>query len=442
MKLPIPKIALPSLPFLGGRGSKDPPPPDPFAPHEGEAEDGAEGAEESSDEEGVGSPDPVANAPFPIAEEKPKSGLGRLLLLVALAVITLGGTGAVVGWLAANGKKTIAIRDATQPQVSVGIRPDGAEFPPNSSLDRTRRLLTELGVSTDSLPEPEVLEPDPEELAEAEEEQKKEGMAALYDPALAEESDKGILPMIAPDGRQPWIEYARSFSTDQDRPRVAVIISRLGLSQELTEAAIDALPAEVTLSFAIYADDLVPWLVRAKERGHEIMIDVPMEPTDYPRSDPGPQTLLATAGQTENLQRLRTVMSSGAGYVGLVSDMGSRLLSEEKALRPILDEIKQRGLMFVDSRSSSRSIAIDIANEIQLPKAFADRMVDTLLTARDIDRRLADIERIARTTGYAVALAQPYPLTIDRLRPWIAGLKARGFDLAPVTAVADKQITR
>ena len=64
--------------------------------------------------------------------------------------------------------------------------------PAHLSLDRTRRLLTELGVSTDSLPEPEVLEPGLEELAEAEEEQKKEGMAALYDPALAEEATKAF----------------------------------------------------------------------------------------------------------------------------------------------------------------------------------------------------------------------------------------------------------
>ena len=183
-------------------------------------------------------------------------------------------------------------------------RPFGAEFPPNSSLDRTRRLLEELGVSTAGLPEADITVGVAEVEAEAEAVEEKEGMAALYDPALAEENEKGVLPMIAPDGRQPWIEYARSFSTDQDRPRVAVIVGRLGLSQELTEAAIEALPGEVTLSFAIYADDLVPWLVRAREEGHEVMIDLPMEPVDYPRSDPGPETLLATAG-VENLQRLR-----------------------------------------------------------------------------------------------------------------------------------------
>lgn len=236
----------------------------------------------------------------------------------------------------------------------------------------------------------------------------------------------------------PWRRYAAAYEPSDVRPRIAVVLTGLGLSTGATEAAINRLPPGVTLSFTPYARRLEHWIALARANGHEVMLDLPMEPVTYPDDDPGPKALLTQLDPIENEDRLRWVLERAQGYVGVAATMGSRFTGSEAHLTPILQAIKVRGLMFLDNRASEQSVAARTARAVRLPHAVNDRTLDAGHAGRAaIDARLAQIERVALSDGASVAMGRPYPATIERLREWVRTLDDRGFALVPITALAD-----
>lgn len=249
------------------------------------------------------------------------------------------------------------------------------------------------------------------------------------------------IPVIppAPEQLEPWRRYSQPFNTEDKRPRIAVVLTGLGLSESATRAAIEQLPAAVTLSFSPYARGLEQWIALARARGHEVMLDLPMEPSTFPNDDPGPQALLTSLAPRDNLDRLDWVLSRGSAYVGVAGSMGSRFTATEEAVEPVLRDVKQRGLLFLDRRTTEDSLVAALAADIGLPYAVNDRTIDERQASRvAIDARLAQIERVALTEGSAVAMAQPYPVSIERLAEWAADLPARGFAVAPITALVER----
>ena len=266
-----------------------------------------------------------------------------------------------------------------------------------------------------------------------------DGLGPAPDQNLVEPSRDGPLPMVGKDGRKPWQVYARPFDQTDKRPRVGLIFSGLGQSTAATEAAIQRLPGGVTLAFAPYAKNLEQWIGLARAAGHEVLLTVPMEPIGYPENDPGPHTLLTSLSERENRDRLLFLLSRFTGYVGVLNTMGARLTTSPQSLKPILEEIKDRGLIFVDARSSLRSVAAAQATEIGLPRAINNRFIDIKAARSDIDQRLDELERIAREGGYALGIGSPYPVTIERVALWVQALEGKGIALAPVSALVDKQ---
>ena len=261
-------------------------------------------------------------------------------------------------------------------------------------------------------------------------------------PDLIETAAIGPLPRIAPDGRRPWQAYAKPHDPFDGRPRIAIVVGDLGLSTSATETAVETLPAAVTLAFSPYAGRLDDWLRRSRNRGHEVLLTVPMEPLTYPQDDPGPQTLLVAAGPERNRRRLEWLMSRAGGYVGLMNVMGERFVASRQALEPVLTEIDRRGLMFFDANGQQRSAVTPVATEMDLPIAVSDRSIDAIVSRDAIDLRLRELEEIARDRGLAVGYAAPYPITLERLADWAVSLAPRGFVLAPITAAARIQADR
>ncbi len=260
------------------------------------------------------------------------------------------------------------------------------------------------------------------------------------DPGLIERTPQGPLPRIGDDGRQPWRVYAKPFNAADARPRIAVVLSALGLSSAATEAAIQGLPGGVTLAFQPYADDLQNWIQLSRAAGHEVLLHLPMEPVDYPANDPGPQALFTALTPQQNLARLEWTLSRVSGYVGVTNHMGSRFTTSRSAMKPVIETLKERGLLYVDTRASARSVGAALATEIGVPRALNDRFIDTGSVNREtIDNHLAEAERIARETGLSVVVGQPYPVTLERLGVWLAGLEDRGIALAPISAVVNLQ---
>ena len=261
-----------------------------------------------------------------------------------------------------------------------------------------------------------------------------EPLAAVPDPALIEQTAQGSLPKIGEDGRMAWQVYARPFEDDGERPRIAVIIGGLGLSPAATEAAVGRLPAEVALAFDPYAKGLQDWVTRARQAGHEVLLSLPMEPAAFPLYDPGPLALLTTLKPEDNLERLTFLLGRISGYVGVVTVHGTGFTTENNQIRPVLEFLKQRGLMYVDNGATRQSRAPGIATEIGLPSIVSNLNLDLDLSRSAIDSRLAKLEETARKNKIAVAMGSPYPVVVERLAAWIGTLEKKGLVLAPVSS--------
>jgi polysaccharide deacetylase 2 family uncharacterized protein YibQ len=268
------------------------------------------------------------------------------------------------------------------------------------------------------------------------------GLHPHPDPLLIEKSDLGPLPVIGKDGRAPWRVYSRPFSRLDTRPKVAIVVTTLGISENATKSAVEMLPGSFTFSFAPFATNLAAWIDRSRAAGHEVLIDLPMEPLDFPQSDPGPHTLLTSVPIDQNLRQLGWVLSRATGYIGVSTYMGSNLTSKPRVLSPILAEIKSRGLMLVDTREAPVDVAKNIAKEIDLAIASSNMRIDDELSVKHIDGQLARLEARARKDGAAMGVARPYPITLTRLKEWSDTLSKRGIALAPVSALPLSQNAR
>lgn len=265
----------------------------------------------------------------------------------------------------------------------------------------------------------------------------------VADPDLLENGPNGMLPRIGDDGRKPWQVYRAAYKARGKRgARVAVVIADLGLKRDLTRNAIENLPPEVTLAFSPYADNL-PALVRAARlKGHEVLLAVPMEPKGYPKNDPGERTLLTSNTTARNLGLLKWSMSRFSGYVGIVAHEGGQFLGSPEHLRPVLGEVKARGLMFVDPSQARTGRPGKLSGELGLPVARVTAIIDDDPAPVSITAQLNAVAARARTDGYAVALGRPYPATIDSVKRWLASFRDRDLTVAPITVVAEGALNK
>jgi polysaccharide deacetylase 2 family uncharacterized protein YibQ len=262
-------------------------------------------------------------------------------------------------------------------------------------------------------------------------------LAPAPDKRLVERSKHGTLPKVGADGARPAEVYARPVPpavAARQTGRIAIVVGGLGLSPSATADAIAKLPGAVTLAFAPYGSDLDRQVSRAREDGHEVMLQVPMEPFDYPDNDPGPHTLMAEGTSQENIDRLHWTMSRFPGYIGLVNYMGAKFTSSDAALGPVLKDVADRGLLFLDDGSSGRSRVGVVAEAANLPAARADGLVDATSRPAAIDAELSRLETMARDKGLVIATASALPVTIDRIAQWAKSLESKGLVLIPVSA--------
>lgn len=259
-------------------------------------------------------------------------------------------------------------------------------------------------------------------------------------PSKAEASAEELsakLQRPAAETAPAWRRFAAAFDGRDQRPRIAVVVTGLGLNAKTTETAVRKLPPEITLSFTPYAEDLSRWITLARVEGHEVMLDLPMEPADFPRSDPGPLALMTEIDDRENLRRLDQVLGRGSSYIGVAAMLGSRFSASAPDMRILLRALKTKGLLYLDNGSSKESVSDTLAASLGAVSLSSDRRIDDSQSSAAVIRaRLTQVEQLARTRGQAVAMASPYPLSIEELLAWAQALEQRGFTLAPVSALA------
>ncbi len=261
-------------------------------------------------------------------------------------------------------------------------------------------------------------------------------------PGMDEEGSFGRIPRIADDGTTPFEAYKRPFELVEGQPYVAIMLTGVGLNETRTETAINKLPLNISLAISPYARNVQTVARDARAMGHEVFLELPMEPVDFPLSDPGPRALLTSLSEGENLVRLEWLLAQFPGYVGLVSHEGAKFGSLDSAIRPIIEFISRTGLMFAEGSSSGQaSYGVQLASNSGTPNAIGNIIIDGVPSRRQIDAKLAELVDLAKRNGTAIGIAQSYPVTIQRLRSWAIRLKRFGVELVPVSAIANLQVT-
>lgn len=258
--------------------------------------------------------------------------------------------------------------------------------------------------------------------------------------ALVEHARVGMLPRVSPSGQRVSEIYARPADADLagPRPKVAIMIGGLGISASGTDAAIRQLPGKISLAFAPYGADLQRWVDKARRDGHEVLLQLPMEPFDYPDNDPGPHTMLAEGDPVQNLAHLHWLMSRVTGYFAVTNYMGAKFTASESALRPVLKEVAARGVAYVEDGASPRSVALSLAAPIDLPHGAGNVTIDAIQTREAIAASLDRLEMIARENGQAIGVGTALPATVETVSEWARQLERRGLVLVPVSGLLVK----
>jgi uncharacterized protein len=353
----------------------------------------------------------------------------------------------IIAWLFVSGNPSYV-----GPMQVIALSPE----PPAPDTDLLRSQTTDEpltpslldGDGASSLPQPLTVEPEPEpEPAEPipDEEEFPEFVAPVDSlpaaplPGLVVNGPNGPLPVISSTGQRSSKAYARPSgltSTTATLPKIAIVVGGLGISETATRNAIDNLPPAVTLSFAPYGRNLQRWIDKARESGHEVLLELPMEPYDYPANDPGPYTLLTSLSAGDNMERLSWLMSRFTGYFGVTAYQGAKFTSDKTAMEPMLEALESRGVMYVDPGSSPRSVGPELASGLGLAWTKGNFVVDPALTPRSIDAALNNLEEQARRNGTIVGFGSGFPITVERIQKWTDGLEDKGLILVPLSATA------
>jgi polysaccharide deacetylase 2 family uncharacterized protein YibQ len=255
------------------------------------------------------------------------------------------------------------------------------------------------------------------------------------DVRVTEDTAEGSLPRIGTDDQRPWQIYARPFNGADKRPRIAIVITDLGLARSITDQAITQLPPTVTLSFSAQGPVVASWGARARQDGHEILLQIPMEPFDFPASDPGPDALLLNLPNSDNMTRLLRNLRKAVGYIGVTTTSGSSLTSDTSKFAPVIQMLHDRGLMVLDSRVTPHSVVTGLARGAGVPVATVTLRLDNDLAPDAIAAALDNLEKTARQSGRAVGITAATPVMMAQLQAWVKTLPENGIALAPLSSM-------
>jgi polysaccharide deacetylase 2 family uncharacterized protein YibQ len=255
---------------------------------------------------------------------------------------------------------------------------------------------------------------------------------------LVEESQYGPLPKVAADGRRPIDVYARpsryaAVAQAGAPPRIALLVTGFGLPDAPSPDLLNDLPPPVSVAYGAYGRSLQDGVSNARAKGHEVLLQIPLEPNNYPTEDPGPHTLLTTLPPEENLKRLQWLMSRYTGYVGVTNHMGAKFEVTQASLAPVFEELKRRGLLYVDDGSVKEPTAERVAYAIGLDYSEASVQIDGQ-SAAEIVKQLGQLESLAMQQGAVIGVVRATPATIKQIVEWAGKLEAKGIKLVPVSA--------
>ena len=366
---------------------------------------------------------------------------------LAMGVILMIGVGLGTGlgiWLGPNdGPRPMASTALQMPPLEdIGL-PEGSPLPVIvQGSDQAKRLYEE---SIAAQPDP--VRPDPNAVPDSVREPPPQvasyaspppppSLPRVQDQIPQQATPLGTIPQSAPLrplAEEPWQTYAVAVAPADGRPRIAIVFDDLGIDQTRSRKAL-ALSGPLTLAFLPYGYHLKELVSDARRNGHEILVHMPMAPLDL-SVDPGPNALQKELGPSEIIRRLDWNLDQIGGYVGINNHMGSRFTADRDGMRLVMAELKRRGLLFVDSITTTDSQGYKVAAENGVPYAVRDVFLDHVIDEDAIRKQLQRVEETARRTGHAIAIGHPHDETLAVVGPWLKTIEAKGFQLVPVSAI-------
>lgn len=374
----------------------------------------------------------------------------RSLLGIAAMGLALG-IGIGMGlWL---GDVADAPPNRPPPQSSTPIPPDG---PRDGLRPNQPRIDVAPWVADPRRERPQGLDLPPERLPEAAPEERPSIIPA---PEAAPEAapemspDEAAPELPQQDGQQDgglpaWRRYAVAPPDTQGRPLVAIVIDDMGVDVRHSQEAA-ALPAPLTLAYLPYARDLSNQTASAHRAGHELMVHVSMQPQSKTGAagqaesggDPGPNALTVGLAPEEIRRRLDWALDQFPGFVGINNHMGSAFTASRPGMSVVIGELKRRGLLFLDSRTTAGSVGEALAAEAGVPHATRHVFLDNIQSEAEARTRLMELERIAKARGAAIAIGHPHPTTLAVLREWLPTAAGRGLALVPLSAIVARNMS-
>ena len=235
-----------------------------------------------------------------------------------------------------------------------------------------------------------------------------------------------------------WLRFAAVTPAQNGQPAIAIVMDDLGIDQRRTGVAID-LPAPITLAFIPYGYRLSTHTRRARENGHELLVHLPMEPLNA-NADPGKNALLKGLTDKQLRSRIEWNLTRFQGFVGINNHMGSKFTAWERGMKLVVETLKDRGLIFLDSKTTKNTVGLRLATALNVPNAARDVFLDNEISIKSIQRQLKLLERVARKNGSAIGICHPHDATVKVLRDWIPNAKKRGFILVPVSAIIKRKL--
>jgi polysaccharide deacetylase 2 family uncharacterized protein YibQ len=235
-----------------------------------------------------------------------------------------------------------------------------------------------------------------------------------------------------------WQRYAVAAPSNTERPAITIVVDDLGEMHPATERVV-AMQGPLTLSWFPFAKRLPEQVAAAATRGHEMTLHMPMQSFGRTTAWTGPDPLRIDLPPEVNIARLRAAIAAVPNTVGLNNHMGSVATRDPALMAIVAQECRAHDMLFLDSVVVPHSYGYSAAHEAGVPAASRDIFIDHSNKPKDIQDQLAQIEAQALKRGHVIAIGHPWPHTIAALEEWLPTLKAKGFELWPLSAMVARR---
>ena len=256
---------------------------------------------------------------------------------------------------------------------------------------------------------------------------------AVQQSDFLERTPSGMLPKKDAYNRAPWKYYSKNFTSSDKDGRIVIIINNVGFDEYKLKNLLAVIPSNVTLALNPYSDIIEDVSYLVQKAGHEYLMMLPMEASDYPLNDPGSKALLTTISRDKNLENLHWIMGRSTGYVGLINHMGKAFSRPNTILDMIFEEFSRRGVLYINSLGLEFNIGEDSAFKYSAPYLSIDLTIDEIKTKKAIEQQLNSLELLSKEFGYAVGIMNDYPFAVKQFSEWAKTLPDKNIEIVPIT---------